>query len=77
MATAARAQGDMEAFVHLSNHEQSYLTFEKMTAPEEERRSWLGGLVTDWSPQRRAHWVCPSATSGSRPSPCTTWPRCA
>ncbi|MDR6687846.1 uncharacterized protein YbjT (DUF2867 family) [Arthrobacter sp. 1088] len=58
MAAAARAQGDIEAFVHLSNYEQSYMTLEKMTAPEEERRSWLGGMVTDWSPQQRAHWIC-------------------
>jgi uncharacterized protein YbjT (DUF2867 family) len=58
MAQAARAQGGIEAFVHLSNYEQSYMTLEKMSAPEEERRSWLGGLVTDWSPQQRAHWVC-------------------
>jgi len=58
MAAAARAQGDIEAFVHLSNYEQSYMTLEKMTTPDEERRSWLGGLVTDWSPQQRAHWVC-------------------
>ncbi|GAA2158695.1 MULTISPECIES: NAD(P)H-binding protein [Glycomyces] len=58
MASAARAQGDIEAFVHLSNYEQSYMTLEKMTASEEERRSWLGGLVTDWSPQQRAHWIC-------------------
>jgi uncharacterized protein YbjT (DUF2867 family) len=58
MAAAARAQGNIEAFVHLSNYEQSYMTLEKMTAPEEDRRSWLGGLVTDWSPQQRAHWIC-------------------
>lgn len=58
MAAAARAQGDIEAFVHLSNYEQSYMTLERMTTPDEERRSWLGGLVTDWSPQQRAHWVC-------------------
>ncbi|MEU6782024.1 NAD(P)H-binding protein [Nonomuraea angiospora] len=58
MVAAARAQGDIEAFVHMSNYEQSYMTLEKMTTPEEERRSWLGGLVTDWSPQQRAHWVC-------------------
>jgi len=58
MAAAAQAQGDIEAFVHLSNYEQSYMTLEKMTTPDEERRSWLGGLVTDWSPQQRAHWVC-------------------
>ena len=58
MAAAARAQGDIEAFVNMSEFEQSYMTLEKMTAPDEERRSWLGGLVTDWSPQQRAHWIC-------------------
>jgi NAD(P)H dehydrogenase (quinone) len=58
MAAAARAQGDTEAFVNMSNYEQSYMTLEKMTTPDEERRSWLGGLVTDWSPQQRAHWIC-------------------
>ncbi|MFJ8657174.1 NAD(P)H-binding protein [Streptomyces rochei] len=58
MAAAARAQGDIEAFVHMSDYEQSYMTLEKMTTPDEDRRSWLGGLVTDWSPQQRAHWVC-------------------
>ncbi|MDX2733800.1 NmrA family NAD(P)-binding protein [Streptomyces caniscabiei] len=58
MAAAARAQGDIEAFVHMSDYEQVYMTLEKMTTPDEERRSWLGGLVTDWSPQQRAHWVC-------------------
>lgn len=56
MAAAARAQGDIEVFVNISEYEQSFMTFEKMTAPEEERRSWLGGLVTQWSPQQRAHW---------------------
>jgi NAD(P)H dehydrogenase (quinone) len=57
MAAAARAHGDVEVFVNVSEYEQSYMTFEKMTAPREERRSWLGGLVVDWSPQQRAHWV--------------------
>lgn len=57
MAAAARAQGDIEVFVNISEYEQSFMTFEKMTAPEEERRAWLGGLVTDWSPQHRAHWI--------------------
>lgn len=57
MAAAARAQGDIEVFVNMSNYEQSYMTPEKMATPDEERRSWLGGLVTDWSPQQRAHWV--------------------
>ncbi|MFI6362105.1 NAD(P)H-binding protein [Nocardia sp. NPDC050630] len=57
MAAAARAQGDIEVFVNISEYEQSFMTFEKMTAPEEERRAWLGGLIADWSPQQRAHWV--------------------
>jgi NAD(P)H dehydrogenase (quinone) len=57
MAAAARAQGDIEVFVNISEYEQSFMTVEKMTAPEDERRAWLGGLVTQWSPQQRAHWV--------------------
>ncbi|MEX5637842.1 NAD(P)H-binding protein [Parafrankia sp. FMc2] len=57
MAAAARAQGGIEVFVNISEYEQSFMTFEKMTAPKEERRAWLGGLVTDWSPQQRAHWI--------------------
>ncbi|WP_329406960.1 NAD(P)H-binding protein [Nocardia vinacea] len=57
MAAAARAQGDIEVFVNISEYEQSFMTFDKMTAPEEERRAWLGGLIADWSPQQRAHWV--------------------
>ncbi|MDP4505057.1 NmrA family NAD(P)-binding protein [Nonomuraea turcica] len=56
-AAAARAQGGIEVFVNISEYEQSFMTFEKMTAPDEERRSWLGGLIADWSPQQRAHWV--------------------
>ncbi|MEU9190786.1 NmrA family NAD(P)-binding protein [Streptomyces sp. NPDC048484] len=57
MAAAARAQGDIEVFVNISEYEQSFMTFDKMTAPEEERRAWLGGLIADWSPQQRAHWI--------------------
>ncbi|GGO00966.1 NAD(P)H-binding protein [Nocardia rhizosphaerihabitans] len=57
MAAAARAKGDIEVFVNISEYEQSFMTLEKMTAPEEERRAWLGGLIADWSPQQRAHWV--------------------
>ena len=57
MAAAARAQGDIEVFVNISEYEQSFMTFDDMTAPEEERRAKLGGLVANWSPQQRAHWV--------------------
>ncbi|WP_244205279.1 NAD(P)H-binding protein [Streptomyces bobili] len=38
MAAAARAQGDIEVFVNISEYEQSFMTFDRMTAPEEERR---------------------------------------
>ena len=65
MAAAARAQGGIEVFVNISEYEQSYMTFEKMTAPREARRSWLGGLVTDWSPQHRAHWIAEQVLSWS------------
>jgi uncharacterized protein YbjT (DUF2867 family) len=57
MAAAARAQGDIEAFVNISEYEQSYMTYDKMTAPREERRAWLGGIAANWSPQQRAHWI--------------------
>ncbi|MEU5872187.1 NmrA family NAD(P)-binding protein [Glycomyces sp. NPDC047369] len=57
MAAAARAQGDIEAFVNISEYEQTFMTLANMTAPQEERLSRLGGTVADWSPQQRAHWV--------------------
>lgn len=65
MAAAARAQGDLEVFVNISEFEQSYMNFAKMTAPREARREWLGGLVTDWSPQQRAHWSSEQALNWS------------
>ena len=57
MAAAARAQGGIEVFVNISEYEQSYMTYDKMTARREERLAWLGGLTADWSPQQRAHWI--------------------
>ncbi|MET9969285.1 NAD(P)H-binding protein [Streptomyces sp. NPDC006356] len=57
MAAAARAKGDIEVFVNISEYEQSFMTFDDMTAPEEERRERLGGIVANWSPQQRAHWI--------------------
>lgn len=57
MAAAARAQGDIEVFVNISEYEQSYMTYDKMTAPREERLAWLGGIAANWSPQQRAHWL--------------------
>ena len=57
MAAVARAQGDVEVFVNISESEQSLLTFDRMTAPEGVRLTWLGGTVSQWSPQQRAHWI--------------------
>jgi NAD(P)H dehydrogenase (quinone) len=54
MAAAARALGDIEIFVNISEYEQSFMTFDKMTAPRGDRLAWLGGLTSDWSPQQRA-----------------------
>ncbi|MCV7422140.1 NmrA family NAD(P)-binding protein [Mycobacterium yunnanensis] len=57
MVAVARAQGDLEVFVNISESEQTLLTFDRMTAPEGIRLSWLGGTVSQWSPQQRAHWI--------------------
>jgi len=65
MAAAAKAQGDIEVFVNISEYEQSYMTYEKMIAPKEDRLAWLGGLVSDWSPQQRAHWISEQALNWS------------
>jgi NAD(P)H dehydrogenase (quinone) len=65
MAAAARAQGDTEIFLNISEFEQSYMTLERMTAPREDRLAWLGGLVADWSPQQRAHWISEQALNWS------------
>ena len=65
MAAGARAQGDLEVFLNISEFEQSYMDFTRMTAPYQARREWLGGLVTDWSPQQRAHWASEQALNWS------------
>ena len=65
MAAAARAQGNIEVFVNISEFEQSYMTFDKMIGTYEARREWLGGLVTEWSPQQRAHWAAEEALKWS------------
>lgn len=65
MAAAARAQGDLEVFVNISESEQTNLTFDRMTAPEEDRASWFGGRALQWSPQHRAHWIGEQALNWS------------
>lgn len=65
MVAAALQQGNIEMFVNISNIEQSYMTFEHMSAPTSDRLKWLGGLVDDWSPQQRAHWLSEQALNWS------------
>jgi NAD(P)H dehydrogenase (quinone) len=65
MAAAARAQGDIEVFVNISEFEQTFMTFDRMTAAQEARLAWLGGSVVQWSPQQRAHWASEQALQWS------------
>jgi hypothetical protein len=44
MTAAARAQGGIDVFVNISEFEQSFMTFDRMTAPRDPRIAWLGGL---------------------------------
>jgi NAD(P)H dehydrogenase (quinone) len=65
MAAAARAQGGIEVFVNISEFEQTFMTFDRMTAAQEARLAWLGGSVSEWSPQQRAHWASEQALQWS------------
>ena len=65
MAAAARAQGSIEVFVNISEFEQTFMTFDRMTAAQEARLAWLGGSVSEWSPQQRAHWSSEQALQWS------------
>lgn len=65
MAAAAREQENLELFVNISEFEQSFMTFEKMTEPRANRLAWLGGRVSEWSPQQRAHWASEQALNWS------------
>lgn len=65
MAAAARAQGGIEVFVNISEFEQTFMTFDRMTAEREARIAWLGGSVAEWSAQQRAHWASEQALQWS------------
>lgn len=65
MISAARAAGNIEVLVNISDIEQSYMTYDHMSASREYRLQWLGGLVDDWSPQQRAHWLAEQALDWS------------
>lgn len=65
MIAAALEEKNIEVFVNISEIEQSYMTFEHMSAPKAHRLKWLGGLVDNWSPQQRAHWLAEQALKWS------------
>lgn len=65
MIAAALKEENIEVFVNISEIEQTYMTFEHMSASKAHRLEWLGGLVDDWSPQQRAHWVAEQALNWS------------
>ncbi|WP_247971890.1 NAD(P)H-binding protein [Bradyrhizobium sp. 195] len=65
MAAAAQEQGDTEVFVNISEYEQCYMTFDRMSTSHDVRRAWLGGLIGDWSRQQRAHWASERALKWS------------
>jgi NAD(P)H dehydrogenase (quinone) len=56
LAAAAKAEGNTEIFVNMSDYEQAYMTLKTMSAPDAERIKILGADV-QWSPQQRAHWA--------------------
>jgi hypothetical protein len=41
-ATSMAAQGIVDTIVNISESEQANLTFDRMTAPDEQRTAWLG-----------------------------------
>ncbi|WP_210134877.1 NmrA family NAD(P)-binding protein [Staphylococcus sp. GDX8P80P] len=65
MSSACKQNGNIKAFVNISQYEMTYMNFNKMALPEKERQAWLGGFVKDWSPQERAHWVTEQALNWS------------
>ncbi|TNG95152.1 hydroxylase [Pasteurellaceae bacterium USgator11] len=65
MMEACRRQGKIKALINLSEYEQSFMGYEVMVQDENARRDYLGGGVSDWSPQQRAHWVSERALEWS------------
>lgn len=57
MAVAAREVPDFELLVAISEYEQSFMGWDVLSGPVEERRAAFGGTVETWSPQQRAHWT--------------------
>ncbi|MFH7489590.1 hypothetical protein RA273_29110, partial [Pseudomonas syringae pv. tagetis] len=45
--------------------DQSYMTYEHMSADRKHRLQWLGGLADQWAPQQRAHWHAEQALNWS------------
>ncbi|ACT06970.1 NmrA family protein [Dickeya chrysanthemi Ech1591] len=62
---ACRKQGKIKALINLSEYEQSFMGYDVMVQEPETRSQYLGGGVSDWSPQQRAHWVSERALEWS------------
>jgi len=62
---ACRKNGRIKALINLSEYEQIFMGFDAMVQEPETRTRYLGGGVSDWSPQQRAHWVSERALEWS------------
>lgn len=62
---ACRRQGKIKALINLSEYEQGFMGYDEMVQAPQVRTALLGGEVSDWSPQQRAHWVSERALEWS------------
>ncbi|BCU55010.1 NAD(P)H-binding protein [Enterobacter kobei] len=62
---ACRKQGKIKALINLSEYEQSFMGYDVMVQDPAARTRYIGGGVSDWSPQQRAHWVSERALEWS------------
>ncbi|MDG2916816.1 NmrA family NAD(P)-binding protein [Bisgaard Taxon 10/6] len=65
MMEACRKQGKIKALINLSEYEQIFMGYDEMVQEPTKRTQFLGGNVSDWSPQQRAHWVSERALEWS------------
>ncbi|QPB41906.1 NmrA family NAD(P)-binding protein [Rodentibacter haemolyticus] len=65
MMEACRRQGNIKALINLSEYEQTFMGYDEMVQEPTARTMFLGGGVSDWSPQQRAHWVSERALEWS------------
>ncbi len=65
MLEACRRQGKIKTLINLSEYEQGFMGYDEMVQEPQARTAFLGGEVSDWSPQQRAHWVSERALEWS------------